>query len=128
MIDPGTRYHPAGTCEQFNIMSEFCKTEVQSCKDYITKYCIEKMQAESEGRSLEPDLSPKSMIIVDIVVSFGCVFMALFGSYFAYEDYQDSEYDDGDADTASGSDGRYIAGANGAMMNGTIGRVAHISG
>ena len=36
--------------------------------------------------------------------------VALFGSYFAYEDYQDSEYDEGDAES---SDGRYIAGNGG---------------
>ena len=36
--------------------------------------------------------------------------LALFGSYFAYEDYQDSEYDEGDAES---SDGRYIAGNGG---------------
>ena len=55
--------------------------------------------------------SPKSMVIVDVVVSFGCVFMALFGSYFAYEDYQESEYDEGDADSAVSSDPRrYVPG------------------
>ena len=51
------------------------------------------------------------MVIVDVVVSFGCVFMALFGSYFAYEDYQESEYDEGDVDSASSSDPRrYVPG------------------
>ena len=51
------------------------------------------------------------MVIVDVVVSFGCVFMALFGSYFAYEDYQESEYDEGDVESASSSDPRrYVPG------------------
>ena len=69
------RYHPAGSCDNFNMMSDYCREQLQSCEDYLIKYCKEKLQAEKEGRSLEPDLSPKSMIIVDIVLSFGCVFM-----------------------------------------------------
>ena len=56
--------------------------------------------------------SPKSMVIVDVVVSFGCVFMALFGSYFAYEDYQESEYDEGDVDSAVSTDPRRYAPGN----------------
>lgn len=57
------------------------------------------------GGVLEPDLSPKSMIIVDIVISFVCMMIALIGSYFAYEDYQDSEYEDEDDIDQSASQG-----------------------
>ena len=57
------------------------------------------------GGVLEPDLSPKSMIIVDIVISFVCMMIALIGSYFAYEDYQDSEYEDEDELDQSASQG-----------------------
>ena len=75
------RYHPAGSCDNFNMMSDYCREQLQSCEDYLIKYCKEKLQAENEGRSLEPDLSPKSMIIVDIVLSFGCVFMGEYDTF-----------------------------------------------
>ena len=65
------------------------------------------------GGVLEPDLSPKSMIIVDIVISFVCMMIALIGSYFAYEDYQDSEYEDEDEMDQSASQGAIGPGPGG---------------
>lgn len=120
LFQPKDRYHPSGTCDSFDVMSPHCKDNMDSCREFF-EYCTRKSQAEKDGRSLEPDLSPKSMVIVDVVVSFGCVFMALFGSYFAYEDYQESEYDEGDADSAVSSDPRrYVPGAHEANSNGKM--------
>ena len=35
------------------MMSDYCREQLQSCEDYLIKYCKEKLQAEKEGRSLD---------------------------------------------------------------------------
>lgn len=89
------RIHQAGTCDNFSMNNKICVEKWKSCADFI-EYCKDRNERISRGGVLEPDLSPKSMIIVDIVIAFVCMMIALIGSYFAYEDYQDSEYEDED--------------------------------
>ena len=89
------REHQAGTCENFSFSHEICKANWKTCDEFV-KYCKDRNDRIMRGGVLEPDLSPKSMIIVDIVIAFVCMMIALIGSYFAYEDYQDSEYEDED--------------------------------
>jgi len=89
------RTHRAGTCENFSFNNQICVENWDSCTEFAA-YCNDRNQRKQNGSVLEPDLSPKSMIIVDIVIAFVCMMIALIGSYFAYEDYQDSEYEDED--------------------------------
>jgi hypothetical protein len=105
------KMHLAGSCSTFRIDHDVCKENWQSCADFIS-YCKSRNDRSQDGGLLEPDLSPKSMIIVDIVISFVCMLIAFIGSYFAYEDYQDSEYEDEEElDTPPGQ--TYTIGRNG---------------
>jgi hypothetical protein len=47
------------------------------------------MEALTRG-GINPDITPKSMVIVDISLAYICMLTAFIGAYFAYEDYQDS--------------------------------------
>ena len=49
------RFHPSGTCGAFDIMSEHCQNNMDSCREFFD-YCMKRSQAEKDGRSLEPDL------------------------------------------------------------------------
>ena len=80
--------HPAGTCAQFNLESASCTEDWESCQKHI-QYCHERMEALTKG-GINPDITPKSMVIVDISLAYICMLTAFIGAYFAYEDYQDS--------------------------------------
>ncbi len=82
------KLHPAGTCANFNLESASCTENWDSCQKHIT-YCHNRMEALTRG-GINPDITPKSMVIVDISLAYICMLTAFIGAYFAYEDYQDS--------------------------------------
>ncbi|CBY14904.1 unnamed protein product [Oikopleura dioica] len=99
------KLHPAGTCANFNLESASCTENWDSCQKHIT-YCHDRMEALTRG-GINPDITPKSMVIVDISLAYICMLTAFIGAYFAYEDYQDSEYEE------ESMDGEGAAGGSG---------------